>query len=127
MHSILKIKSLNLPVHIGQNEEERRIAQDIHFYINIGFPQPPQAEQTDNIENTVCYHKICETLKKLTSQKTFALVEKLAHDSLIEIKKLIPDTAYVSVCVHKIHPPVVNLQEGVSYTCGDIDVFNNNY
>ena len=124
MHSILKIKSLSLPVCIGQSKKERLKVQDIHFHINIGFHQTPKSEITDKLENTVCYDKICDTLKTLTSQKTFALIEKLAHDALKEIRKLVPDTASVSVCVHKIHPPIKNLQGGVSYVCGDIDAFS---
>jgi len=123
MHSILKINSLLLPVHIGQSKEERQRAQEILFHIHIGFLDSLKAEQTDNIADAVCYDLICKTLQKLTSQNTFALIEKLAQDSLKEVKSIVPRNARVSVCVHKKYPPLSNLKKGVSYTCGDLEAF----
>ena len=120
MYSLLEIKSLVLPVHIGLSLEERQEAQDIAFHITVGFTQAPKDEKTDKLENSVCYFKVCEQIKKLTSENTFSLIEKLAFHTLTELRKLLPSDVKVRVCVHKIKPPVPYLKGGVSYTCGDI-------
>lgn len=120
MYSLLEIKSLVLPVHIGLSPEERQEVQDIAFHITMGFTQAPKDEQTDKLENSVCYFKVCEQIKKLTQENTFFLIEKLGFCVLTELKKLLPSDVRVRVCVHKIKPPIPYLKGGVSYTCGDV-------
>ena len=121
MHSLLEIKSLILPVYIGRTKKERDKAQDIAFHITIGFTKALKDEETDKMENSVCYSKVCEQIKQLTLKNKFSLIEKLAFETLITVKKLLSSQkkTRVRVCVHKIHPPVANLEGGVSYTCGD--------
>ena len=119
MYSFLEIKSLILPVHIGRTEEERQEAQDIAFHITVGFTQALNDERTDTLEHSVCYFKVCEYIKSLTSQNKFSLIEKLGFDTLTALKTLLPSSVRVRVCIHKIHPPVSHLEGGVSYTCGD--------
>ena len=119
MHSFLEIKSLILPVHIGRDQEERQKAQDVSFHITLGFTQALKDEQTDQLESSVCYFEVCEKIKKLISQNTFSLIEKLAFETLAVIKKNLPPYVCVRVCVHKIQAPVPHLKGGVSYTCGD--------
>lgn len=119
MYSRLEIKSLILPVHIGRTKEERQEAQDIAFHITVGFNQALQDEQTDILEHSVCYFKVCERIKELISRNQFLLIEKLGFDTLTVLKGWLPSHVCVRVCVHKVHPPVSHLEGGVSYTCGD--------
>ena len=120
MHSFLEIKSLILPVHIGLSEEERCQLQDIAFHITIAFPEGGlRGERTDKLENSVCYFKICERIKQITSQNSFSLIEKLAFDIFTELKTLLSLPVCLRVCVHKINPPIPHLKGGVSYTCSD--------
>ena len=121
MHSLLEIKSLILPVHIGRTKKERNKVQDISFYITVGFTEALKDEETDKMENSICYSKVCEEIKQLTIKNKFSLIEKLASETLTTVKKLLPSPqkAQVRVCIHKIHPPVTNLEGGVFYTCGD--------
>lgn len=120
MYSLLEIKSLILPVHIGISPEEREEAQEIAFHIKVGFTQALKDEQTDKLENSVCYFKVCEQIKKITQENTFFLIEKLAFSVLTELKTLLPSDVKVRVSVHKIKPPIPSLKGGVSYTCGDV-------
>ena len=118
MHSFLEIKSLVLPVYIGLAKEERKKAQDISFHVTLGFAQAPEDEQTDELENSVCYFKVCERIRQLIAHNTFSLIEKLACDTLVALKKDLPPDVSVRVCVHK-QASVPYLKGGVSYTCGD--------
>ena len=120
MHSLLEIKSLVLPVYIGRTKKERQKPQDISFYITLGFTQAPKDEKTDKLKNSVCYFKVCKKIRKLTSQNTFSLIEKLAFDTLTTLKEDISSDICIRVCVHKIKAPVPYLKGGVSYTCGDL-------
>ncbi|MYE07707.1 MAG: dihydroneopterin aldolase [Oligoflexia bacterium] len=120
MHSFLEIKSLVLPVYIGRTKKERQKTQDISFHITLGFMQAPKDEKTDQLKNSVCYFKVCEKIRQLTSQNTFSLIEKLAFETLTIIKKDLPSHICVRICVHKIKAPVPYLKGGVSYTCGDL-------
>ncbi len=120
VRSCLEIKSLILSIHIGRTAEERQKTQDIGFHITLGFTQVLTDERSDKLENSVCYSKICEWIRQLTSQKSFSLIEKLAFETLTTLKTKLPSGTRVRVCVQKIHPPVPGLEGGVFYTCGDI-------
>ena len=120
MHSILEIKSFCLPVHIGNTQEEQEKPQNIQFDIKVGFMNPPSGEQNDILEDVICYNKICETIRSLTVNKKFSLIEKLAGDILKELKQYLPSEFRVQVCTQKLSPPVQGLKGGVSYTCGDL-------
>ncbi len=87
--------------------------------MSVAFRKEPEAQKTDQIQNTVCYFKICEALHKLTANHTFFLIEKLSHQALKTIKSLVPEEVYIKVRVHKPHPPVKGLTKGVCYTLGD--------
>ncbi len=119
IYSFLEIKSLVLPVRIGQTEQERQNPQDISFNMTLGFTQALNDEKTDKLKNSVCYFKICERVKQLTNQNQFALVEKLAFEILTALKAELPAYTRVQVRVQKLKAPVPHLKGGVSYTCGD--------
>ena len=120
MHSILEIKSFCLPVHIGNTQKEQSTPQTIQFDIKIGFLNPPNGEQNDNLKDVICYNTICEKIRILTVDKKFSLIEKLAGDILRELREYFPSKLRIQICVHKLQAPVQNLKGGVSYTCGDL-------
>ena len=138
IHSTLEIKSLTLPVHLGQSKEERDKPQEVVFHITVGFRTAPKEEQTDHlnqtgqrggeeqaqssIQDSVCYFALCESVQKLVTKNRFCLIEKLANTVLENLKVLLPEKASLKVCVHKVKPPVPFLKGGVSYTCGDLSL-----
>ena len=117
MKSILEIKSLTLPVKIGLEKAERSKPQDIVFNITIYFSEPPLAEYKDSLQGSVCYFQVCGQIKKLVAENSFALIEKLARDTLDTLKPLLPKKAKAKVAIHKLKPPVPCLKGGVVYTC----------
>jgi len=119
MHSILEIKSLQLPVRIGSTTQERHTPQTNSFHIRIGFTEQPVAETTDHLDHSVCYVNVCNIIKQFTANQEFHLMEKLTYSLLQEIKTSLPSHIYLQVCACKKHPPISQLEEGVSYTCGD--------
>ena len=118
-HSVLEIKDFVLPVRIGRDSREREKPQKVAFHIVLGFTKALKDEQSDHLENSLCYSEICAQIKKLTEQNCFSLIEKLAFETLTVLKAKLPEGVLARVRVHKIHPPVPNLKGGVFYTCGD--------
>ncbi len=119
MHSILEIKSLNLPVRIGKQKKERNTAQNICFSIKIGFKKAPtDEEQKDFSSHLICYQSLCEQIKTLTEESSFVWIETLAKQVVQKLKALLPKEVALQVCVHK-KPKVLGLKGGVSYICGD--------
>jgi len=119
IYSILEVKELILPVHIGKSLDERNNKQDIAFYITLGFTKLLNDEKKDKF--SVCYAALCDRIKQLVSKNTFSLIEDLASEVLRDIKSMVPPDkgVLINVCVHKVKPPVKGLKGGVSYTCGD--------
>lgn len=115
--AVLEIKSLKLPVTIGREAAERTQTQDILFHVKIGLKK--QRNNTDT-SHFICYQEICERIKNISIQKNFLLIETLAQAIIDDLKKKLPDDVYVQVIVHKTHPPIKELKDGVSYTCGDM-------
>ena len=122
MYSILEIKSLTLPVCLGQSLKERESPQEVVFHITIGWPSPLKEEQTDHLKDSVCYFTICERVRKLIAQQSFSLIERLAGAVWEDLKKILPQEASLKVCVHKVRPPVPFLKGGVSYTKGNLSL-----
>ncbi len=116
---VLEIKSLVLPVHIGRTREERLNTQDVSFNIFLVLPARLKGEKTDEFKDSVCYFKICERIRQLSSQNKFFLIEKLAFEVFTDLKTELPFFTKIQVSVHKLNPPVPNLKGGVSYTYGD--------
>lgn len=122
-HRLIKprlcIKQLSLFIHLGRSSAERRAAQEIRFSIEIEFPEAPKAETTDSFKDTLCYKEVCEILGNFVKGRQFHLIEKLAGESLLVLRKKHPSARF-RLTLHKINPPVKGLKGGVSYTCGDV-------
>ena len=119
MHSILEIKSFYLPVYIGSTQKEQNKPQNICIDITLSFSKPYKAENSDKLEDTICYAFICKKIKTTIANKKFCLIEKLAGLLLKELKKNLPKKTLMRVRVQKPQTPVTGLKGGVSYTCGD--------
>ena len=122
MNSILEIKSLTLPVRLGRSLKERESPQEVVFHITIGWPSPLTEEQTDHLKDSACYFTICERVRKLSTQQSFSLIERLAGAVWEDLKAFLPKETSLKVCVHKVKPPVPFLKGGVSYTKGDLSL-----
>ncbi len=78
MKSILEINKLILDISIGVEDEERAVLQSIELNINIAFAKIPIACSSGNIDDTICYAKLLESIKLFCLGKEFYLIEQLA-------------------------------------------------
>lgn len=112
------IQNLEIRPRIGVPEEERLEPQRLTVSLTIQ-PRLDFSAMGDQIENTVDYARVCETVKAVAAQRPRKLVETLAEEIAsellgqfsiwrlgVEIRKFIlPDTEYVAV---RIERPVVS-------------------
>ncbi len=114
----LSIGSLTLPVHLGCSSEERSVLQEVGLSIEMEFPATPSGEETDCLEDTLCYGEVCETLRNFVNGREFHLIEKMARECLSVLKEK-HHSMKIRLTLHKKQPPVKGLKGGVKYTCGD--------
>lgn len=115
----MKIRELSLPVSLGCTTEERARLQEVRISVELRFAEVPLGTESDRLNDTICYAKICEALKSYVECKEFHLIEKMANDFDEIIRKIIDGRAESSVIVHKVKPPINNLLGGVEYRIGD--------
>jgi len=86
LYSSLLIKEFILTVSLGWSDEERHQPQTIHTNIELQFPRPPMACQSDELSETVCYDRLTQAIQAHIAHKSFRLVEYLAGELYLVIK-----------------------------------------
>ncbi|HMQ11070.1 MAG TPA: dihydroneopterin aldolase [Oligoflexia bacterium] len=118
--SCLTLHDFHFWVHLGDSEQERFHAQKVSATVKIAFTNNPLAEQTDNLDDTVCYLKLCQALQADVDQNHYELIEKLCRSFFNIVSQHIPKHCKAQVKLLKLTPPIKNsYNNGVSYTCGD--------
>ncbi len=115
----IHINELSLTVGIGCTEKERAAPQELRLSVVLELPGAPRGALTDNLDDTICYHKICDHLSELVQTRTYQLLEKLAYEAYNEIKRLVPEGVRVRITIHKVTPPIAHLTGGICYVFGD--------
>ena len=95
------IQDMKLSCIIGINEDERLNQQDIIVNIII-YADLSKACKSDNIEDTIDYKKLKESIVKMIKKSSYFLIERLA-DNIAEICLYNPLVCRVTVRVDKPH------------------------
>lgn len=112
IESLLELPLLQYPVYLGCHKEERMEHQTVLFHVMIFFSGKLPGIETDQLEDTVCYAQIAETLHQVCSLKEYHLIENLAGSCLIALENKIrqwkksPELKIkIKVIVSKQKPP----------------------
>lgn len=116
--SSLLIKEFELTVSLGWSDEERAHKQSVLINIELQFQQPPMACQSDELVETHCYDALTDFIYRYTSDKSFRLVEYLAGEIYLIVKKEVGMSIGVKVEVIK-QPEITHLNGGVYFRYGD--------
>lgn len=114
----LLIKELELSVFLGWPDKERMQEQKVLLDIDIWFPQPPVACETDRLDDTVCYADLIEMIHQQTKNRKFHLIEYLAAEIHKMIKPLLPENSRMIVRIIK-KPEIPGLNGSVQLTYWD--------
>ncbi len=117
--SELFIPSARLNVHLGYNEDERALAQEVNLSIRIQFPVLPPACQTDELRDTICYAQIINSLRGYLFKQRYSLIERLGYDIYTYINEKLPDQTQLGIKITKLYPPLEKVPEGVAFILGD--------
>ncbi len=87
---------------VGQNEQELggKFEIDVELYFSID-----NAEENDNIKQTIDYEKVYFTISKIVTEKKFYLIESLAKKIAKDILNQF-QLEKICVKVRKPHPPL---------------------
>ena len=92
-----------LGVH-GVLPEERQRPQPFEVDLEL-FLDATKAGETDDLEDTVDYSAVCESVSRVVASESFMLLERLAA-RIAEVCKSDARVERVVVEVRKLHPPV---------------------
>ena len=118
LKSFLSIQHLELRVNLGWRRQEQQLPQPVILDIDIHFPAPPKACQTDDLEDTSCYAELIEDIRAQVAKRDYRLVEHLASEVYTITKSHLPKRAKATVKVTKF-PKIKGLVNGVCFHYGD--------
>lgn len=114
--SELSINDLRLAVKLGVGAAERSQPQDVAISVALAFSQRPASCDDDDIDGTVDYGEVCETLARLCAAREFKTIEHLAQVCFDAVTHLTRGARCdLTVKVHKCHPPIADLVGGTSF------------
>jgi dihydroneopterin aldolase len=116
MQASLLIQNLSIFVHLGCEDWELSQKQEIYVTLCLRFPTPPKGCETDRIEDTLCYKKLCDCIEAQATAKPYHLIEHLGAQVLEALKTLLPSPISAELSVHKLHPPIPKLKGGSVFT-----------
>ncbi len=118
--SRLKLNQLQVPVHIGVNQEERDLPQTVSFDIEVAFATRPSACESDSISETVCYDQISKVIFGICQAQNYALLEYLTEKAFNAISEILLPDSQLRVQTTKVSPPIQGLQGGASFEMSNL-------
>lgn len=115
----LEVRDLRYFLALGCTAEERSRPQEVAVSVSFRFRDDLPAERTDDLADTICFAELNDALSRHFAAREYHLIERLGADAYAIARELARGKAGVAVIVHKLRPPVANLQGGAIYACGD--------
>ncbi len=118
--SVIELNDLRLKVNLGVGEEERSKAQDVMVNLKFFSENKPGACISDNINDTICYHKMSDLVKEFVREKEFKLLEYLCYEMYQSLRKYVGQETKIWIKIEKCNPPIENLLGSTSFTYSDL-------
>lgn len=112
---ILRVHSLEAMVHLGCGEVERKSPQKVIFDLELLFSKRPQACDSDELKDSVCYNDIAQIVLEKTSKTEFKLIEYMGEVVHSALKKFLEQNVLLNLKLHKPCPPVDWNSTGTSF------------
>jgi dihydroneopterin aldolase len=118
--SVVSLDDLLVQMNIGVGEEERSEKQDIKMSFKLFYQNMPKACETDNIEDTNCYHEIYKVTHDYCSKNTLKLLEFLCFQVHRKIREITAKDIKIWVRAEKCKPPIDNFSGTTSFEYSDV-------
>lgn len=105
---------------LGCTKEEQSLTQPVLFNIEILFTSKVLAETTDQLQDSLDYVALTDTIKTAAEKKSYHMVEHLGFNVAEALKNKIRgqyEGSTLIVRAHKLRAPVKNLRDGVEWSC----------
>lgn len=119
--STLTLEKLYLEIHLGATEDERNIPQKVFIFLTLFFPEAPKACISDNLDDTICYHKLCTAIQTYCTEKHFNMIEHLGYQIYTVARELILSPIKIHIKVEKCNPPIEYLLGSAIFTYTDVN------
>jgi dihydroneopterin aldolase len=118
--SSISLNDLRLMVNLGVTAHERDVKQEINVSFKFFFKKQPGACETDDIDDTVCYHKISDAVKGYCEFGQFKLLEYMCNGLYNKIRADIARDIKIWIRIEKCNPPIYGLLGSTSFESTDI-------
>jgi FolB domain-containing protein len=119
-HDTLTIPLLVLHPYLGVPDAERSRPQPVHVTISLEFLKEVAGCQSDNIDDTFCYHTLRDTLVDKLRQHQFHLIEHLTQviGEVVLEQARNKDLGKVRcrVLIHKVTLPLTEMTHGAFFS-----------
>lgn len=99
------IKNLKIFAYHGVHDFEKKDGQDFFIDAIIDLPEM-QGFETDEIGRVISYSEVVRVIKKVMTEKSYNLIEKVAVKIISEIFSSFSEVKTVDVTVKKPHAPI---------------------
>lgn len=113
---MIRINGLKFDACHGVLDWEKVTPQPFVFDVALDF-DAYGAMKDDDLGGTVDYSLVCEEVRRVCTQNTFNLIEKLAYACARRILDVFPAVTAATVTVHKPKAPVNCQFSDISFTC----------
>ncbi len=118
----LKLKNFKFDINLGCSTQERATPQPVFLDLIIRFPISPEAINSDNLEETICYEKLTKAISKFCQNKEFHLIEYLVKQLYDFLKDYLKNETKILLHIKKTKP-LEDLEFGI-FTIGDFSEEN---
>jgi dihydroneopterin aldolase len=117
----LQLSALELRIRLGCSKEEQSLPQVVLVDIDLNFPKPPLACQSDDLQETVCYAKLATRIERVAMEKAYHLIEHLAWRIFESLREELSSHRglQLSLRVRKKNLPISLRTDGAIYTIED--------
>ena len=99
------IKNLKIFAYHGVHDFEKKNGQDFFIDAVLDFPEMPGFE-SDEISQVISYSVVVRVIKKVMTEKSYDLIEKVAMKIISEIFSSFSEVKAVDITVKKPHAPI---------------------
>lgn len=115
---VINIEGLVIHANHGVLEEENRLGQRFIISAKL-YGELSAAKKSDNVDDTVNYAKVCDLIEKITQEKTYNLIEALAHTLAFSILEEFTLLDEVEITVKKPFAPIKQALDMISVTVSE--------
>ena len=114
LKSKIQLDELELQLHLGVSQEERKNIQSIWISLNFEFTSLPEATSSDLISETINYSTLSKLLKGKFDASNFKTIERVGFHAFKLISQNIYENGRLTVAIRKF-PSTRGLKGGALF------------